>query len=204
MASKPTDRLKAIFAKHQPDDQQSCADLVSFYDRKLWHELTVKLRELFQSDAVLPDMLQDIFLEFISDFGHKLNLLSFAMFAHKVAGDMDRDAAVELLRKQISDLKELKGHPIEEPVLLLEMSVAEQCVDITHMDTCKELLDAGLQKLDTMSEVSFLCQTVLRLAQCKSSVSKSSKCAGRSGCFCRCSQCCCSVQQGETRLRRLL
>lgn len=154
MANKPTDRLKAIFTQYRPDDQQSCADLVSLYDRKLWHELTVKLRELFESDAVLPDMLQDIFLEFISDFGHKLNLLSFAMFAHKVAGDMDRDAAVELLRKQISDLKELKGHPIEEPVLLLEMSVAEQCVDITHMDTCKELLDAGLQKLDTMSEVN--------------------------------------------------
>lgn len=153
MSNKPTDRLKAIFAKYQVDDQQSCADLVSLYDRKLWHELTVKLRALFERDAVLPDMLQDIFLEFISDFGHKLNLLSFAMFAHKVAGDMDRDAAVELLRKQIDDLKELKGHPIDEPVLLLEMSVAEQCVDITHMDTCKELLDAGLQKLDTMSEV---------------------------------------------------
>lgn len=155
MSNKPSDRLKAIFAKYQPESKETCADLVSLYDRKLWHELTVKLSELFEDDAVLPDMLQDIFRDFVCDFGHKLNLLSFAKFAHKVAQDMDRDAAVELLRKQIADLKELKGHPNEEPILLLEMSVAEQCVDITHMDTCKELLDAGLQKLDTMSEVTF-------------------------------------------------
>jgi hypothetical protein len=152
MSTKPTDKLKAVFDGAPELDKEICTELVSLYDRKLWHELTLKLRTVFDSEDFVP-YLHDIFIGFVSEFGHKLNLLSFAKFAHSVAKDMDQDSAVMLLKKQVDDLKELKGHPIAEPILLLEMSIAEQYIDITHMDDCKELLDSGLKKLDEMSEV---------------------------------------------------
>lgn len=155
MTAKPTDKLKAVFDGAADLDKEICSELVSLYDRKLWHELTQKLRAVFDNEAFGPH-LHDIFIGFVSEFGHKLNLLSFAKFAHSVATDMDQDSAVMLLKKQVEDLKELKGHPTAEPILLLEMSVAEQYIDITHMDDCKELLDTGLKKLDEMSEVCFL------------------------------------------------
>lgn len=155
MSGKPTDKLKAVFDGAPDLDKEVCSELVSLYDRKLWHELTQKLRTVFDDEAFEP-YLHDIFIGFVSEFGHKLNLLSFAKFAHSVAKDMDQDSAVMLLKKQVEDMKELKGHPTSEPILLLEMSIAEQYIDITHMDDCKELLDSGLKKLDEMSEVRLL------------------------------------------------
>lgn len=152
MSARPSDKLKSVFDSNPELDKEVYTELVSLYDRKLWHELTQKLRTVFDNEAFVPH-LHDIFIGFVSEFGHKLNLLSFAKFAHSVATDMDRDSAVTLLKKQVEDLKELKGHPIAEPILLLEMSIAEQYIDITHMDECKELLDSGLKKLDEMSEV---------------------------------------------------
>ena len=130
MTSKPTDKLKAVFDGAPDLDKEICSDLVSLYDRKLWHELTQKLRAVFDNEAFGP-YLHDIFTGFVSEFGHKLNLLSFAKFAHSVATDMDQDSAVMLLKKQVEDLKELKGHPTAEPILLLEMSIAEQYIDLS-------------------------------------------------------------------------
>jgi 26S proteasome regulatory subunit N9 len=158
MSQRPTDKLKAVFDNAIELDKETCAELVSLYDRKLWHELSLKLRAVFDNEAFAP-YLHAIFEGFISEFGHKLNLLSFAKFAHGVARDMDQDSAVTLLKKQVDDLKELKGHPTAEPILLLEMSIAEQYIDITHMDDCKELLDAGLKKLDRMSEACIFFAT---------------------------------------------
>jgi 26S proteasome regulatory subunit N9 len=152
MAQKPVDCLKAVFDSAPQLNKEVCSVLVSLYDRKLWHELSLKLKEIFDDEAYLPYLL-DIFNGFILDFGHRINLLSFAKFAHTVAQNMDQDSAVALLKKQVAGLKELKGQHVEEPVLLLEMSIAEQYIDLTHMDDCKERLDSALKQLDRMSEV---------------------------------------------------
>jgi 26S proteasome regulatory subunit N9 len=152
MSSKPTDRLKALFSQHPDLDKDVCSELVSLYDRKLWHELSLRLREVFKDPVYMP-YIQPIFNDFVVDFGQKMNLIYFAQFAHDVAKTMDRDAAVELLRKHSASIKELKRHPTQEPLLFMEMSIAEHFIDVSHMDECKELLDKGLKQLEGMSEV---------------------------------------------------
>jgi hypothetical protein len=152
MASKPTERLKALFLQYPELSQELCAELVSLYDRKLWHELSLRLREVFKDPAYMP-YIQPLFKDFIVDFGQKMNLIYFAQFAHDVAKTMDRDAAVDLLRMHSASIKELKGHPIQEPLLFMEMSIAEHFIDVSHMDECKELLDKGLKQLEGMSDV---------------------------------------------------
>jgi hypothetical protein len=149
--SRPTDNLKQVFEAHSELSKDVCAELVSMYDRKLWHELSLKLREVFKDTAYQP-YIQDIFNGFIVDFGQKMNLLLFAQFAHDVAKTMDRDAAVALLCKHADSIRSLKGFPVAEPLLFLDMSIAEHYIDMAHMDECKERLDKGLKQLEGMSE----------------------------------------------------
>jgi hypothetical protein len=152
MATKPTERLHSLFQSHVELDKEVCSTMVSLYDRKLWHELSLKLKELFKAPDYLP-YIQELFEGFIVDFGHKMNLLYFAQFAHDVAKSMDRDAAVALLTKHADGLRALKGFPTKEPLLFLDMSIAEHFIDVAHMDECKERLDQGLGQLESMSDV---------------------------------------------------
>ena len=154
MGSRPTERLQALFAEHSELSGDVCEELVSLYDRKLWHELSLRLRQLFQDPTYAP-YIQPLFTDFIVDFGQKINLLYFAQFAHDVAKTMDRDAAVALLSKHAASLKELRGFPTQEPLLFMEMSIAEHYIDVAHMDECKERLDRGMAQLESMSDVRF-------------------------------------------------
>ena len=69
-----------------------------------------------------------------------MNLLYFAQFAHDVAKGMDRDAAAALLTQHSDSLRSLKGFPTAEPLLFMDMSIAEHYIDVAHMDECKERL----------------------------------------------------------------
>lgn len=147
-----TQRLAQIFQDNQELSSDVCSSLVALYERKLWHELSLELMKLFKN----PDYqlyLGQIFNDFIVDFGHKMKLLYFAQFAHDVAKSMDRDAAVEMLAKHVEGIRALKGFPTKEPILFLEMSMAEHFIDVAHMEECKERLDKGLQDLEAMSDV---------------------------------------------------
>ena len=160
MPVKPTENLKALFSQHSDLSQDVCSELVSLYDRKLWHELAIKLRDLFKDPTYQP-FIAELFEGFIVDFGLKINLLMFAQFAHDVAKTMDRDSAVAMLNKHADSIRALKGHPTAEPLLFLDMSIAEHYIDVAHMDECKERLDKGLTQLESMSEVRWRSPTVL-------------------------------------------
>jgi 26S proteasome regulatory subunit N9 len=150
--AKPSEALRSIFSAHSDLDQQVCRDLISLYDRKLYHELSLKLRAVFDDPAFAP-YIQDIFERFVSDFGFRMNLLATAQLAHDVAKRMDRDTAVVLLEGQARGMQALVGVRSEEPRLLLSMSVAEHQLGVAKLDECKAALDAGLAQLDTLSEV---------------------------------------------------
>ena len=110
MASKSRDNLQAVFQAHSELDKEVCSELVSLYDRKLWHELSLRLRELFKDPTYQP-YVKDLYEGFIVDFGQKMNLLYFAQFAHDVAKTLDRDAAVALLNKHADSFEVTEGLP---------------------------------------------------------------------------------------------
>ena len=60
-----------------------CAD---FYQRKLWHQLTVAIEEsLHVPDFKAPDVLIPFYTQFLSGLAHKLNPLRLAHIAVAVA-----------------------------------------------------------------------------------------------------------------------
>ena len=169
MAPKARETLQQLFQQHTELDGGVCKELVSLYDRKLWHQLSLRLRELFKDQQYQP-YLQELFDGFIVEFGHKMNLLLFAQFAHDVAKSLDRDAAVAMLTKHAEGMKTLKGFPTTEPLLFLDMSIAEHCIDVAHMDECKERLEKGKKQLDSMADVrlSIVCAPCkLQLPRCR-------------------------------------
>ena len=57
-----------------------------FYQRKLWHQLTVVIEDTLQlPDFRTPDVLIPFYNDFVSSFGHKLNPLRLAHIAVSAA-----------------------------------------------------------------------------------------------------------------------
>ena len=66
---------------------ESFADL---YKRRLWHQLTVAIEEAIKSDDFCNgSVMIPFYNEFVSTFGHKLNLLKLAHIAVTVAQQHD-------------------------------------------------------------------------------------------------------------------
>lgn len=60
-----------------PEDlQQDFLNLEDFWDRKLWHQLTDLLVNLFSNPASAPQRLS-LFKEFVLSFSEKINQLKF-------------------------------------------------------------------------------------------------------------------------------
>jgi 26S proteasome regulatory subunit N9 len=84
-AMSPVDYLEKLHASH-PALAEDVADMAGLYQRKLWHQLTLKVEECFSkpewSQGGLP---LDFYNNFIAEFGYKINLLKLSQFAVHVA-----------------------------------------------------------------------------------------------------------------------
>jgi 26S proteasome regulatory subunit N9 len=111
----PVDFLEALQAK-QPEIAADVAELASLYQRKLWHQLTVKLEECFKkADFNKGDLPMRLYESFISDFASKINLLKLAQFAVHVS-QQQRDPAKSLAFLQ-SVVAKLQVGPADCPCM---------------------------------------------------------------------------------------
>ncbi|KAG5249067.1 26S proteasome non-ATPase regulatory [Salix suchowensis] len=101
--------------------------LADLYQKKLWHQLTLKL-EQFVALAVFQagDALIQLYNNFITDFETKINLLKLAHFAEQ---------------------------RIEEPVLYIKMQIAIFKLEQGDQKECKKLLEDGKSTLDSMTDI---------------------------------------------------
>lgn len=155
MASKkPVDFLEGFQAEH-PDIAADVAELASLYQRKLWHQLTLKIEACFSSAAFnRGDLPVQLFNSFISDFAHKINLLKLAHFAVHAAKYVGSPAqSIELLNGVIARLGDLKGVKVAEPVLFLRMHVAQYKLETDAVADAKTMVEEGREKLETLSDV---------------------------------------------------
>ncbi|KAI4367942.1 hypothetical protein MLD38_016563 [Melastoma candidum] len=129
----------------------SMADL---YQRKLWHQLTLKLDQ-FVSLAVSQagDLLIQLYHNFITDFETKINLLKLAHFAVIVSRQYpEKEAAISYLNGITEKLRTTKEQRIEEPVLYIKMQIALFKLE-TDQKECKKLLEEGKSTLDGMTDI---------------------------------------------------
>ncbi|BBH02790.1 Proteasome component domain protein [Prunus dulcis] len=134
------------------DWYNSLADL---YQKKLWHQLTLKL-EQFVALAVFQagDALIQLYHNFITDFETKINLLKLAHFAVIVSRQYpEKEAAINYLEGVIEKLQATREQRIEEPILYIKMQIAIFKLEQEDQKECKKLLEDGKSTLDSMTDI---------------------------------------------------
>ncbi|XP_073154556.1 26S proteasome non-ATPase regulatory subunit 13 homolog B [Henckelia pumila] len=138
-----------------PELSEWYSSLSDLYQRKLWHELTLKL-EQFVALAVFQagDALIQLYHNFITDFETKINLLKLAHFAVIVSRQYsEKEAAVEYLEGVIAKLRDTKEMRIEEPILYIKVQIGTLKLEQGDQKECKKLLDEGKCTLDSMTDI---------------------------------------------------
>ncbi|KAL6536360.1 26S proteasome non-ATPase regulatory subunit 13 B [Orobanche gracilis] len=129
--------------------------LSDLYQRKLWHQLTLKL-EQFVALAVFQagDALVQLYQNFISDFETKINLLKLAHFAVIVSRQYsEKEAATNYLEGVIQKLRNTRESRIEEPVLYVKMQIGLCKLEQGDQKECKKLIEEGKSTLDSMTDI---------------------------------------------------
>ncbi|XP_051890404.1 26S proteasome non-ATPase regulatory subunit 13-like isoform X2 [Pristis pectinata] len=110
----------------------------TFYNRRLWHQLTVELLE-FTLIPCFPsgDNLLQLYENFISDFEHRINPLSLVEIILRVVRQMnDAQMALSLLEKT---WEKVKGN--DEALILCRTAIAAIKIKIGDLQETKVLLD---------------------------------------------------------------
>ncbi|KAG6408263.1 hypothetical protein SASPL_131267 [Salvia splendens] len=129
--------------------------LSDLYQRKLWHQLTLKL-EQFVTLAVFQagDSLIQLYQNFITDFETKINLLKLAHFAVIVSRQYSgKDAAISYLEGVIEKLLTTSKVRIEESILYINMQIGLFKLEQGDQKECKKLLEEGKNTLDSMTDI---------------------------------------------------
>ncbi|CAI0470904.1 unnamed protein product, partial [Linum tenue] len=139
----------------QPELAEWYNSLADLYQKKLWHQLTLKL-EQFVALAVFQagDALIQLYHNFITDFETKINLLKLAHFAVVVSRQyQEKEAAIGYLDGVIEKLQATREQRIEEPILYIKMQVAIFKLEQGDQKECKKLLEDGKSTLDSMTDI---------------------------------------------------
>ncbi|KAJ9707329.1 hypothetical protein PVL29_002358 [Vitis rotundifolia] len=146
--------LESLRAAH-PELGEWYNSLADLYQRKLWHQLTLKL-EQFVALAVFQagDALIQLYHNFITDFETKINLLKLAHFAVIVSRQYtEKEAAIRYLEGVIEKLRGTRELRIEEPILYIKMQIAVFNLEKGDQKECKKLLEDGKSTLDSMTDI---------------------------------------------------
>ena len=141
-------------ASNDTSSSEHYATLLDLYDRRLWHQLTMKLEEIvglpqFQTG----DRLVQLYHNFISDFEHKISPLKLGHLAVAVSSRyQDRNEASTFMSKVIEKITDNKQPGFEEPVLYLRMHVALLKVHAGDWKSARDLIEGkdGKDALDAM------------------------------------------------------
>lgn len=113
-------------ANASPDMAPHYETMRDLYERRLWHQLTMKLEEVVALPAFQTgDHLIQLYHNFVVDFEHKISPLKLGHLAVAVSSRYaDRTAAAAFMENIVEKLVEGKQPGCEEPVLYLRMHVA--------------------------------------------------------------------------------
>ena len=114
--------LNAQQAAH-PELAEHYGKMADLYERRLWHQLTMKLEEVVALPAFQTgDLLIQLYHNFINDFEHKLNALKLGHIVVAVSSRYgDRSVAVAFMESVVTKMTEQKMQGHEEPVLYLQV-----------------------------------------------------------------------------------
>ncbi|XP_065014773.1 26S proteasome non-ATPase regulatory subunit 13 homolog A-like isoform X3 [Musa acuminata AAA Group] len=139
----------------QPELADWYSAFADLYQRKLWHQLTLKLEQFVRLAVVQAgDSLIQLYHNFIAEFETKINLLKFAHFAVVVSHQYsEKEAAISYLDGIIEKLHATRDLQNEETIVYVNMQIAEINLEIGNQKECKRLLEQGKSTLDSMTDI---------------------------------------------------
>lgn len=150
----PVDYLEKLQVA-SPGLAEDAADMANLYQRKLWHQLTLKVEDCFSK----PDWNQgslplDLYNNVIADFGYKISLLKLSQFAVHVSKHISDPAQTLAFLQSVSEkLKEQKLQWSEQPLLFLKMHIAQQQLEMGQVQDCKVTVEEAKSELDALADV---------------------------------------------------
>jgi PCI domain. len=145
--------------------------LEDFYERKLWHQLTLSLDEFYYSTAnITPELKFKIYNLFINQFSSKLNAIKVVDFLLESFNGQVQDTLDKLLelREQfVEDIK--KEHNIktedekdyknlvenDESVVYINLQISRHYILLNELIKAEEILDKLSDKFDSSSNQNF-------------------------------------------------
>lgn len=118
--------------------QSQYAELSSLFERKLWHELTLKLEEVVKLEAA-PQLLQ-IADSFLPQFESKINQLRYAQIISSILRQCV-DAGVLTAQQGIERLEKTAEKKLGEGSLLLQVEAASLRLTQGELKKVKQTLD---------------------------------------------------------------
>ncbi|KAG2487135.1 hypothetical protein HYH03_014248 [Edaphochlamys debaryana] len=154
MPPSAIDTLEELQTEH-PDLAEDIQELANLYQRKLWHQLTLKVEACFHSSAFnRGDIPVRLFQGFVTDFGPKINFLKLAQFAvHACKFQPNPAAAVDMLNSVVQRLEELKQPRATEAILFLRMHVAQHKLETGQVPECKQISEDVTERLGKLHDV---------------------------------------------------
>ncbi|XP_078098496.1 26S proteasome non-ATPase regulatory subunit 13-like [Mustelus asterias] len=153
MMKDPVGFLRRQQEADSSDGAERWQRMESFYNRRLWHQLTVELLE-FTLIPCFPsgDNLLQLYEHFISDFEHRINPLSLVEIILRVVRQMnDAQMALNLLEKTWEKVKSN-----DEAMILCRTAIAAIKIKIGDLQETKKIIeevDEMLQKLPGVTSV---------------------------------------------------
>ena len=139
-------------AAQRPDLAPALGELADLHERRLWHELTLRLEEVVGAPAFCApgdDVLVRLYGRFVSDFEAKLNQLKLAHVAVAVSARLaEPGAAAAFLSSCAAKLEGELG--AAAPLLYLRVHVALLHLQAGDLGAAKAGVEAGRAALDAL------------------------------------------------------
>ncbi|KAG8189314.1 hypothetical protein JTE90_019071 [Oedothorax gibbosus] len=143
--------LSAQQAKATGEKAEEWNQMEEYYNKKLWHQLTLKLLAL----SKLPEMQQgtellELYENFLADFENKINPLSLVEILKFVVCQIDDyDKKIEFMEKT---KEKVKGN--NEAVVLCNIIAGMLKLDKEDLDGVKKLIEETEEMIDAMDGIS--------------------------------------------------
>jgi 26S proteasome regulatory subunit N9 len=144
----------AALAKQNPKLADDVARLKDLHAQKLWHPLTLALEQcLTKPEWRQGDVPLTLYKGFVSEFGHRLNLLKYAQLAvaaSKSASLSDAPSAAAFLADAARRLEASRQHDARdaaEPALFLRVHAAQRQLEAGDLDSAKTAVEEGERQL---------------------------------------------------------
>ncbi|KAF8789120.1 26S proteasome non-ATPase regulatory subunit like protein [Argiope bruennichi] len=143
--------LSAQQTQGSPEKAQEWAQMEEYYNKKLWHQLTLKLTALVKNPSMQQGKaLLELYENFLADFENKINPLSLVEILKFVVRQIDDyDKKIDFMTKT---KEKVKGN--NEAVVLCNIILGLLKLEKSDLDGVKKILEETEKMIDDMDGIS--------------------------------------------------